>query len=222
MHYANLCRRAPDKGFRIVRATAAAVEIALSSTIAVAQDANPAKVLEACRAIQDSAARLRCFESAASKFTNPPGAPASSSMEAWRLVRTPNPAKPGESHDAISIMRTPDLLRSDPDLAGLMIRCREQANEVLIAVITPFPLRARPEVQLGDMSTGTRVRAKVVPPGASIMLPTEATALAWGPWQSIMELPVQITDDQRTIRGVIPLKGLSAALQTLRANCPGR
>jgi len=195
--------------------------LTLSSALTPAQDADPAKMLDACRAIADSAARLRCFENAASNLgaKQQPPSGGGTSMEAWRLVRTPNPAGGAE---AVSIMHTPDLLRSDPDLAGLIIRCAEQGPEVLIALITPLPPRAHPQVVLGDPKRPTRVEAKVVPPGASILLPGDAAALASGPWQTLAELPVEVSGEGATVRGIIPLRGLDAALRTLRANCPAR
>jgi hypothetical protein len=193
----------------------AAIIFVLTALVSLAQDLDPGKRLEACRTIQDSAARLRCFEDAASSLSGGrPSAP-SGSMEGWRLVRTPNPAG---GKDAVSVMHTADLLRSDQDLAGLIIRCGAAGNEVLIALISPFPPRAHPQVLFGGSSRP--LEASVVPPGASILLPAEASVLASGPWQSLNELSLQIIQDGRVIRGVVPIKGLPAALQTLRANCP--
>src|SRR5262249_43562334 len=157
-------------------------------TAVLAQALETTKTLETCRAIQDNAARLRCFEDLA---TSLPGDHRSSPMEGWRLVRTPNPAG---GTDAVSIMHTPDLRRSDPDFAGLMIRCGKMGNEVLIVVITPFSPRARPQVELGNASLGINLEGKVVPPGASVLLPSEANALANGPWQSDVEVSVRVVE----------------------------
>jgi hypothetical protein len=204
---------------RLVAPITIAAELMMPGSTALnAQGTDTAKLLDACRAIEDNAARLRCFENATSGLPGNRRPPAAAgSMEGWRLVRTPNPAG---GNDAVSIMHTADLLRSDPDLAGLMIRCGEAGNEVLIALISPFPLRARPQVVLGGTSAGTRLEAKVAPPGAVILLPGEATALASGPWQSLAELQLEITNEGTAIRGVVTLKGLAAALQVLAANCP--
>jgi hypothetical protein len=198
-----------------IRVPLAAIAFALSTGASPAQDLDQAKRLDACRTIQDSAARLRCFEDAASALSGGrPPAP-SGSMEGWRLVRTPNPAG---GKDAVSVMHTADLLRSDQDLAGLMIRCGTAGNEVLIALISPLPPRARPQVALGG--SPTPLEATVVPPGAAILLPSQASALANGPWQSLDELSVRIINGGAVINGTIPIKGLPTALQTLRANCP--
>jgi hypothetical protein len=211
---------------RVTKLSALAVALAASLLQAAkgrAQDATDpnldvAKILETCRAIQDSDARLRCFESATSILGGSQRAPSTpGSLEGWRLVRTPRPAG---GKDAVSIMHTADPLRSDPDLAGLVIRCSETGNEVLIALITPLPPRARPQVVLGDTGAGPRLEAKVLPPGALILLPPAATVLANGRWQALPELSVQVTDEGTAIRGVVPLQGLAAGLQVLTANCP--
>jgi hypothetical protein len=210
---------------RVLRTVLITATVALGATGLRAQDADTAKILESCRAIADSATRLRCFENATSNLAGPKRPPVaaapptvSTSMGGWRLVRTPNPTG---GKDAVSIMHTPDLLRSDPDLAGLMIRCGDAGNEVVMVLISPFPPRAHPQVAIGEPGAGTRFEAKVSPPGVFILLPNEAIALASGPWQSLAELPVEIIADGTAIRGVFPLQGLSAALKTLTASCPG-
>ena len=177
-----------------------------------------AQILAACRAIQDSDARLRCFENATSNLGGGERAPAApGSLEGWRLVRTP---RPGGGKDAVSIMHTGDPLRSDPELAGLVIRCSATGNEVLIALIGPLSLRAHPQVLLGDAGAGPPLEAKVVPPGALVLLPSEATVLANGRWKALSELSVRVTNEGNSVRGVVPLKGLAAGLLILAANCP--
>ena len=59
----------------------------------------------------------------------------------WRLVRTPNPRG---GPDAVSIMQTAEPMRSDLDLAGLMLRCAERDIEVVVVLLKPFPPRAHP------------------------------------------------------------------------------
>ena len=68
--------------------------------------------------------------------------------------------------------------------------------------------RAGPEresIAVWTSCSTMRLEANVVPPGAVILLPSEASALASGPWQSIDELSLQITQDATVIRGVIAL-----------------
>jgi len=192
---------------------------------------------ERCRAITDDAARLRCYEAATAKpATIPPpqtpspapspapGPASSQSTAPWRLVRTPNPAG---GRAAVSVVKTADVTKSDIDLAGLMLRCGESNIEVLIVLLRPLPPRAHPRVTVTVAGRETDFTASVVPPGAELLLPLEATALASGPWQAASDLTVEIGavegDDQpNPIRGVISLAGLGASLPLLQANCPSQ
>jgi hypothetical protein len=138
-------------------------------------------------------------------------------ISGWRLLRTANPRGGAE---AVSMIHTADITRSDPDLAGLMLRCGEHGAEVAIVVVTPFPPRAQPDVTVGADGKEWRFTARVVPPGAELLLPAEATSLAAGPWQSTRELVVKVSSPEQSFRGVVSIDGLAAALATLAANCP--
>ena len=172
--------------------------------------------LERCKSISDQLARLRCYEDAASKQR---ARPDSSGIGTWRLVRTPNPR--GGS-DAVSIMQTADLSRSDIGLAGLILRCSERSFEVLIVLVEPAQPRARPQVKLTTSGSTVVLTATVVSPGAALALPNEATALVNGPWRSAPELALEVNDGDKVIRGVIALEGLVPALAMLLSNCPSR
>jgi hypothetical protein len=139
-------------------------------------------------------------------------------------VRTPNPAG---GRAAVSVVKTADVTKSDIGLAGLMLRCGESNIEVLIVLLRPLPPRAHPKVIVTVGGRQTDFIASVVPPGAELLLPLEATALATGPWQAASDLTVEIGavegDDQPSpIRGVISLAGLGASLPLLQANCPSQ
>jgi hypothetical protein len=169
-----------------------------------------------CRAIQDQSVRLRCYEDAAAP---PVATPAPSGHGSWRLVRTPNPAGGSE---AISIMQTADLSQSDIDLAGLMVRCGDAtaAIEVLIVVVQPFHPRAHPRVNVSAGGITTQFRASIIPPGALVLLPPEASALATGPWLGSPALSIEVDrDDQGQLRGVVPVEGMKSALNELQSNC---
>lgn len=187
------------------------------------QQAGPDSNFERCRAITDVAARLRCFESATSKpATKVTPQTLGLATGTWRLVRTRNPTG---GKDAISIMQTADIAKSDLDLAGLMLRCGDTGVEVLLVLVRPLPPRAHPRVIATAAGKRTDFTATVVPPGAALLLPQEATELASGPWTAAAELAVQVepgpSDGEPTaVRGVIPLTGLGGALPLLTANCP--
>jgi hypothetical protein len=198
---------------------------ALALTVAqtFGQPAEPGGNFERCGAITDDASRLRCYEEATSKpVTSPPQQTPGKGTGTWRLVRTPNPTG---GREAVSIMQTADMTKSDIDLAGLMLRCGQSESEVLLVLVRPMPLRALLKVTISAAGKSTDFTATVVPPGVAVLLPQEATALAAGSWQSASELSVQIGavdgENQSTpIRGVISLAGLSGALPLLLANCP--
>ncbi len=137
--------------------------------------------------------------------------------ETWRLARTPNPAG---GPDTISIAKIADATRSDHDVAGLMLRCGEGATiEVLVILIEPMPPRTHPKVTVVAGAMTTELTGSVVP-GALVLLPEKASALVEHAWQSIPELAVAITENQRSIHGVIPLADINTAMQTLQSNCP--
>jgi len=68
-----------------------------------------------------------------------PGEPMESAGEArssWRLVRSA-----GENNEpgSVAILHTVDFERSNPRLAGLMLRCGRQGIETVIVVVEPYP-----------------------------------------------------------------------------------
>jgi hypothetical protein len=208
-------------------------EAALAQTPLLPPPSVPESAFEHCRTIADDAARLRCYEGATSQ---PPAAAPSQSPAAatplppavappqasstgagnWRLVRTPNPAG---GPDAVSITQTADITKSDLDLAGLMLRCGQTGVEVLVVLVEPLPPRAHPKVSVSTGGAALDLPATVVPPGALILLPQDASVLANGPWQNAAELTIDVEDSSERVKGVVPVAGLSSALPKLMANC---
>jgi hypothetical protein len=184
------------------------------------QSRSPIRGLERCRTIMNDAARLRCYESNSSNPANAPPRTLEQAAGSWRLVRTHNPAG---GPDAISIMQSADIAKSDTDLAGLMLRCRETRVEVVVVLVRSLPLRAHPRVMTSVPGNSAGFVGTIMPPGAGILLPNEASELAVGPWTAGGELSVQVdaqdSDEPISIRGVIPLTGLGGALPSLLANC---
>jgi hypothetical protein len=174
---------------------------------------------DTCPIIRDAASRMRCYERFGLNVAQNgvQGGPAAD--DAWRLVRTPDPIG---GRDAVSIARTADVSKSDPEFAGLMLRCGERSVEVLIVLVRAFPPRAHPKVKLAVGSSSVELTSSVVPPEVLLLLPHDATALVTGAWQAATELLVTIEDDRGAIRGVIPLKDLGHALALLTSNCPAQ
>jgi hypothetical protein len=119
-------------------------------------------------------------------------------------------------------MHTIDLMTSDADLAGLVIRCGPRAPEILISVITPFRPNAHPKIAIGAANSPVDLVADVISPGTLLLLPPAASALLSDRWQALPQLEVEISGEGRTLRGTVPIEGLAAALPTLSANCPAR
>lgn len=172
--------------------------------------------LERCGRIKNEHMRTHCLEQVNSKVAPVPQQQPTASGT-WQLTRTPNPSGP----DLISITKITNSTPSEPDVAGLMLRCAEGATtNVLIVLAAPLPLRTHPKVIVTAGATTTEFIASVVAPGALVLLPERASALVEKTWQSVPELAVSITDNNRALRGVIPLEDLSNAMQALQSNCP--
>ena len=173
--------------------------------------------VEHCRSIKDERARMRCDREENSK--PPTNVPQQQAAEpAWQLARTPNSAG---GPDSISITKITNTTGSDQDIAGLMLRCGEGATtQVVVVVAVPLPLRTHPKVTVMAGATTTEFTASVATPGALVLLPEKASALIEGAWQSVPELAVSISESRRSLHGVIPLTGISTAMQTLQSNCP--
>jgi hypothetical protein len=180
----------------------------LTLNVALAQTTAPSE----CRHITDVAARLRCFEAPAPV----PQPPQSGVLSGWKMIRSPDPRGGPE---AVGMIRIADFARSDPDFAGMMLRCARTELEVLAVVVRPRPPRAKPRVSVQVGHDRTVFEASVVPPGASLLLPEPAPALARGAWQSGSEARVSIEHNGEKVEGFVPLGGLGAALPHLLSSC---
>jgi hypothetical protein len=142
--------------------------------------------------------------------------PASSSI--WKFSRTQG-VKEGESFAAIT--KTADTAQSDPDFAGLIVRCAPKGKiDVLVALIRPFPPRSHPKVTIAASSGGTLTfEASMAAAGAAVLLPDEVSAFAAGKWQTTPSLSVVVKESDSEIRGMVALNGLREAYHSLLANC---
>lgn len=196
----------------------AALFYMVGATAVLAQERDISRDFEKCKVIADDQARLNCLKHLIPSVASNPAT--SDTGDSWPLVRTPNP-KGGP--DAVAIMRTADTAQSDPDLAGLMVRCGEKPGlEVLLALVRPIPPRTKRDVVVTSGTTQSVLRAEASSTGTALILPIEATAFTTGPWQGLKKLAVTINDPEADIRGVIPLDGLAPAIAKLSTSCPPR
>ncbi|WP_018456109.1 MULTISPECIES: hypothetical protein [unclassified Bradyrhizobium] len=153
---------------------------------------------------------------------DPPGRPfieiAGPSSSIWKFARTQGP-KEGESFASIS--KTAETMQSDPEFAGLIVRCAPKGKiDVLVALIRPFPPRSRPKVTIASATGGTvTVEASMAAAGAAVLLPDEVSAFAAGKWQTTPSLSVVVKESDSEIKGVVALNGLREAYNSLQASC---
>lgn len=135
----------------------------------------------------------------------------------WHLVRTPGPEKSG---DTVSLMRTADLLYSDPDFAGMAIRCQEKSlPQIGFVVVQPFKPRSKARVTVATGQAPATFEGIVIGPGSIVALPDEAGPLLRS-WQAAKSLQVEIAGEGLTVKGTVALGGLSEALTRLETSCP--
>jgi len=139
------------------------------------------------------------------------------STPGWKVARVRGPAQ-GEEFS--SIMKIADTSRSDPDFAGLMIRCAPKGKiDVLAVLVRPFPPTTRPQVTITSAQTSEVFEGKMAAAGAAVILPDEASALAGGLWQSLSSLSLTVKNADEEIKGVVALDGLRAAYGNLVSGC---
>lgn len=208
----------PMRGSRMTSTRPIALILAvvyLAGATAIFAQQHISQDFERCKIITDDQVRLACIKDLLPKSS---AGPSLTAQDPWPLIRTPHP---NGGPDAIAIMRTADTAQSDPDLAGLMIRCEEKSGlKVLLALVRPFPPRSKRDVLVTSGTTQLVLHAETSPAGTALILPIEATAFTTGPWQGLKELAVTIKDPETEIRGVILLGGVAPAMAKLSASCP--
>lgn len=144
------------------------------------------------------------------------GQPVDTEAGSWRLVRS---ATAAAGTGALAIQHTADLERSDPRLAGFMLRCGKEGIEAVVVVVEPFPPHARPQITLRAAGQESNFSGTIIPPGAGIRLPGEAARLVTGSWHMARELEIKVSGDGAAFAGIITLSGFAEALESLNAEC---
>lgn len=137
----------------------------------------------------------------------------------WQLVKTKNPSG---GPDAVSVMHVADAKRSDIGLAGLSLQCGRQGIEILLIILERMS-RGEPKVTLTSGNGRIAVfDASVVQAGQALLLPRNAAEFATRDWQQANELSIEIEGKSTSIRGTVPIGGLTVAYQLLTESCPAR
>jgi len=117
-----------------------------------------------------------------------------------------------------AILHTVAIERSDPRLAGFMLRCGKQGIEVVV-VVEPFPPHARPQCTSRTPGQEFQFIGTIIPTGARIRLPGDAPSLVTGPWRTVGELEIKWTDAAPLSTASSPYRAFPKALQSRNAEC---
>jgi len=178
------------------------------------QNAMGPNASDSCHLIADRMRQAQCYETL--KQIGGQSSKQSILPHGWKLIGSPDSGR--REH---SISHTGDFQSSDPNFAGMMLRCVDNRIEVLLIVIEPYPPQAAIDltIKLGNSSEST-YRSSVVPPGLMVLLPSEAAAIITGSRRPADELRVDLTDGTapRT-KGMVKLLGLEQAIGMLKSLC---
>jgi hypothetical protein len=140
-------------------------------------------------ALADDASRSKAAPAIGANPNSPESIEAGGAAGSWRLVRSATAtAATGEA----AILHTADIERSDPRLAGLMLRCGREGVEAVVVVVEPFPPHARPQITLRTPGQESQFIGTIISTGAGIRLPGAATSLVTGPWRTPPDLEIKV------------------------------
>ena len=159
-------------------------------------------------------ARKRCDEAVANQLK----ATSQTSIldGGWRLVKTRDF---NSGLETVSVMRTVDMSRSAPNFAGVSLRCSPTGIQVVLIVLSALPRTSQPTVTVTAGPDRSEFQASVIQRGDALLLPDAASKLAVGSWQKASELAIEINGESNSMRGIVPIGELSAAVRSLSAYC---
>ncbi|MBI5128461.1 MAG: hypothetical protein HZA66_03380 [Rhodopseudomonas palustris] len=126
-----------------------------------------------------------------------------------------------EGETFVSILKTAEALRSDPDFVGLMFRCDPKGKiDLILVVVSPLPPRSRPSVTLAVGETAVSLEGTILAGGAGINLSDGAQTLVARDWQTAPPLSVAVKGETGSINGFVDMRGFSRAYRDLLDSCP--
>lgn len=143
-------------------------------------------------AVADDASRSKAAPAIGANPSSPESIEAGGAAGSWRLVRTFGlPRRPPRKARRRSCIRR--IERSDPRLAGLMLRCGREGVEAVVVVVEPFPPHAaRPQITLRTPGQEYQFIGTIISTGAGIRLPGDATSLVTDPWRTPPDLEIKV------------------------------
>jgi hypothetical protein len=139
---------------------------------------------------------------------------ADASIGDWRRIEYP-----GATRGTAAFAHVADVGRSDPRLAGLMLRCGSPVIEAVIVIVGAIPLDAQPRITLRANGEESYFVASVVKSGTGFVIPADRLTSVGGSWRDADELTVEVNGTETGFGGVIPLKGLRSVVTLLTGEC---
>lgn len=118
-----------------------------------------------------------------------------------------------------ALMQTADSARSELDFVGMMIRCQKGRLEPLLIILDPLPPRSEVSVDLATAGKRESYKAALIPTGAGVAVAADLEARLMADWADEPDLEIAIHARERTINGVVALRGLTAALSPFALRC---
>jgi len=167
-----------------------------------------------CAAIVSTQARLSCMRNLIHSRASPSQLPQAGG---WRLVTRQHANDAGSG---TSIMRISDSGRSDENLIGVILRCKERGSaEMHLAVVTPYSPRANISVSFQIGAKLSNFPARIGASGSTLVLPQEAVGVLTGHAPHGADLKVEVVSGAEKTVGIIPLNGLDTAYAEMMNAC---
>jgi hypothetical protein len=199
--------------------TASVVLAALFPTLCLAQpQTRPLNSgNDACRSIPEPVMQKECYATPKT-LGNQTDAQEMMLASGWRLLRIPNRS---DGFDTISISHAADFQKSDPNFAGLMVRCADGQLEVVAVVIEPYPPSAEIDlsIKIDDGRTSNNAGI-IIPPGVMVRVPSDTAKLITDSRNPPEQLDVRlISRAGTTTKGFVKLAGLEPAMAAIKTLC---
>ncbi len=138
------------------------------------------------------------------------------STGAWRRIESPGGSRGATT---TAFVHTVDVSRSDPRLAGMMLRCNGSQIEAVFVVVEAFLPGERPRITLRANGEEAYFDAYITRAGTGLAVPAATLASKDGPWRAADELEVRISGRGTGYGGIVPMRGFRSVVTTLTVDC---
>jgi hypothetical protein len=137
------------------------------------------------------------------------------SIGAWRPIDRPR----GSGGTTTAFIHTADIERSDPRLAGLMLRCSGNQIEAVFVVVEAFPPHARPRITLRGNGEEAYFDATVIQAGIGLAIPANRLTSMDGLMRAAEDLEVRIGGAETGFGGIVRMTGSKSVVAALTRDC---